>query len=276
MMIRAVLIGMLVVGTLVTACSSGPADSATPEGTVVSIPYKLPPATPVGFAEDGCLMSGSMTGRLFESTLEGTGLELRAMATTVSPNTPTVWFAAADIEGPGHEGPGPIAVWWTQQTIPGPLMTLESIGRANSVAKQFPDLLSAGFTHAGTLGDLPDGVEGMDIAEQCALFFLSEYPDALTYSELIKPGRWFEFSNPALKAMVVEVSPAEFGCGYIYFEPYGNESEYAASSWPEREGRVVMSPGSCGIHIRFDQELIDPPPVVIDSVPQQYRGLIEQ
>ena len=209
-MIKAILIGILATGTLVTACSSGPANSAAPASTVISIPYTLPSVTPAGFVEDDCLMAGSVTGRLFEATLEGTGLELRAMATTMSPNTPTVWFAAADIEGPGHEGPGPIAVWWTQQTIPGPLMTLESIGRANSVAKQFPDLLSVGFTRAGTLGDLPDGVEGLDVAERCALVFLNEYPDAMTYSELVKPGRWFGYSGSTLKAMVVEISPAAF------------------------------------------------------------------
>ena len=108
---------------------------------------ETPPASLVADIEDGLTVSG--------------GGSLRTARAVRSNDQPNAYFLAADLEGPGLEGVGPIAVWG----VNGDLMRGEGPGFirwANGTAFEFSEW---GAALTGEFWD-PD-IDGINLSEAC-------------------------------------------------------------------------------------------------------------
>lgn len=90
-------------------------------------------------------------------TVDGGG-SLRAAQAVRSRDHPKAWFVAADIQGTGIDGDGPIGVWATDSLDPS---NPRGFIGAEPIAREFSDW--------GTGGDNPFGLhdDGIDLSRKC-------------------------------------------------------------------------------------------------------------
>jgi hypothetical protein len=242
------------------------------------------PEVPADFDASGCYEATMNLTYLFERVAGDENVGVRSLHYFSSPNTEGRIFLAADIEGPGYEGAGPIEVWWAQDPFNShvnvlrhglggeSLWVIQTLTPVNETARKFSKGYKSEGHFRGELGPVPDGVEGAEMAELCAAHALAENPAALTAGQFFAPGRWFgPEDSPGL---IVEVEGDRPDCLYIPLSIKDGDTAYSNSGWPR-----ILNDYPFRTSLEYCEERLllgthPPQPVIIESIPERYRSLM--
>jgi hypothetical protein len=101
-------------------------------------PTVLPTQPPLAdFDRKRCVPLDALSLFFLRDSLYSFNVELRAAYKVQSKDSPNFWFMAADIQGPGIEHNGPIAIWFMDRSGGAEFEKTVSV---NAVAEQYSDL----------------------------------------------------------------------------------------------------------------------------------------
>jgi hypothetical protein len=251
--------------TAAVACAAGETE----------LEYSTPVATPVGFDELRCGFY-PVNGELqLEQAIDLNEQGIRASNAIQSADDPTIWFLASDIEGPGNEGIGPIAVWWMRSDDE-VFIVLPIFVPVNSVAKTVSNGKNLDFSEGEhSVGTLPEGADGAAHAEECTLSELRNDPTLPVASVAFRPGRWMRQAFSGDPVLITDIDVNANRCWVLLFREI--DGAFQVRGWPDDpvepyDGFYYV--GDCASLLVWDESEL--PPIRYESIPEQYRQLIER